>query len=621
MIQSLLIANRGEIACRIIRTARLLGIRTVAVYSDADAQALHVRLADETVHIGPSPARESYLVGERIIAAAKDSGVEAIHPGYGFLSENADFAEGVIAAGLVWVGPAPASIRAMGLKDAAKQRMIAAGVPVTPGYLGDDQSPERLQAEADAIGYPVLIKAVAGGGGKGMRQVDRAQDFADLLASCRREAAASFGDDRVLIEKYILSPRHIEVQVFGDTLGNVVHLFERDCSLQRRHQKVIEEAPAPGMDEATREAVCAAAVKAARAVDYVGAGTIEFIADASAKEGGGLSADRIWFMEMNTRLQVEHPVTEAITGQDLVEWQLRVASGEPLPLTQDELAINGWAIEARLYAEDPAKGFLPSIGTLEAFDLGNSVRVDTGVVQGGAVSPFYDPMIAKLIAHGDTREEAREALADALDEVVVWPVRTNAAFLVEALDHPAFVAGEVDTGLIAREGDALMPPPRPSDEALADAGLTLVGNQPFAGFRLNAAPRTTAHFLLDGEPIDVDLAEGDVLGEGDAVERADGAVLVAEGGQVWRMSAWRVDGAAGGGAADGAILSPMPGRVLSVEVADGQQVAEGDRLLVLEAMKMEHVLTAPFDGIVADLAASAGGQVVAGAVLVRIEQR
>ena len=620
MIQSLLIANRGEIACRIIRTARLLGIRTVAVYSDADAQALHVRLADEAVHIGPSPARESYLVGERIIAAAKDSGVEAIHPGYGFLSENADFAEGVIAAGLVWVGPAPASIRAMGLKDAAKQRMIAAGVPVTPGYLGDDQSPERLQAEADAIGYPVLIKAVAGGGGKGMRQVDRAQDFADLLASCRREAAASFGDDRVLIEKYILSPRHIEVQVFGDTLGNVVHLFDRDCSLQRRHQKVIEEAPAPGMDEATREAVCAAAVKAARAVDYVGAGTIEFIADASAKEGG-LSADRIWFMEMNTRLQVEHPVTEAITGQDLVEWQLRVASGEPLPLQQDELAIDGWAIEARLYAEDPAKGFLPSIGTLEAFDLGNSIRVDTGVVQGGAVSPFYDPMIAKLIAHGDTREEAREALADALDEVVVWPVRTNAAFLVEALDHPAFVAGEVDTGLIAREGDALMPPLRPSDEALADAGLTLVGNQPFAGFRMNAAPRTTAHFLLDREPIEVDFAEGDDLGQGDTVERADGAVLVAEGGQVWRMTAWRVDGAADGGAADGAILSPMPGRVLSVEVADGQRVAEGDRLLVLEAMKMEHVMTAPFDGIVADLAASAGGQVVAGAVLVRIEQQ
>ena len=607
MIQSLLIANRGEIACRIIRTARGLGIRTVAVYSDADAEALHVRLADEAVHIGASPARESYLVGERIIAAARDSGAAAIHPGYGFLSENADFAESVLAAGLVWVGPHPDSIRAMGLKDAAKARMIAAGVPVTPGYLGDDQSQGRLQAEADAIGYPVLIKAVAGGGGKGMRQVDRAADFADLLASCRREAASSFGDDRVLIEKYILSPRHIEVQVFGDTHGQVVHLFERDCSLQRRHQKVIEEAPAPGMDEATRQAVCAAAVKAAQAVDYVGAGTIEFIADAS----DGLRADRIWFMEMNTRLQVEHPVTEAITGQDLVEWQLRVASGEPLPCTQGQLAIDGWAIEARLYAEDPAKGFLPSIGPLDAFDLGTAVRVDTGVVQGGEVSPFYDPMIAKLIAHGETREDARERLADALDEVVVWPVRTNAGFLVEALDHPAFVAGTVDTGLIAREGDALMPPASPSDEALADAGAALSGST--GGFRLNAAPRTTARFLLDGRPVEVDLSEAG------AVDDAEDAVLVAEGGQVWRMTPWRVDGAASGGAADGAILSPMPGRVLSVEVADGQQVAKGDRLLVLEAMKMEHVMTAPFDGTVADLAATTGGQVTEGAVLVRIE--
>ncbi|SFP54006.1 acetyl/propionyl/methylcrotonyl-CoA carboxylase subunit alpha [Sphingomonas rubra] len=609
MIQSLLIANRGEIACRIIRTARGLSIRTVAVYSDADASALHVRLADQAVPIGPSPARESYLVGERIIAIARETGAEAIHPGYGFLSENADFAEAVIAAGLVWVGPAPASIRAMGLKDAAKARMIAAGVPVTPGYLGDDQSPERLQREADAIGYPVLIKAVAGGGGKGMRRVERAEDFADALGSCRREAASSFGDDRVLIEKYILSPRHIEVQVFGDTHGQVVHLFERDCSLQRRHQKVIEEAPAPGMDEGTRAAVCAAAVKAAQAVDYVGAGTIEFIADASE----GLRADRIWFMEMNTRLQVEHPVTEAITGQDLVEWQLRVASGEPLPLRQDQLVIDGWAIEARLYAEDPTKGFLPSIGRLEAFDLGTSVRIDTGVLQGGEVTPFYDPMIAKLIAHGDTRENAREQLADALDEAIVWPVRTNAGFLVEALDHPAFVAGEVDTGLIAREGDALMPPALPSDEALADAGAALAGST--GGFRLNAAPRTAARFLLDGQPVEVDLSEAD-----SDVEQVEDAVLVAEGGQVWRMTPWRVDGMGGGGAADGAILSPMPGRVLSVEVAEGQAVTKGDRLLVLEAMKMEHVMTAPFDGNVADLAAVAGGQVVEGKVLVRIEQ-
>src|SRR6187551_2863109 len=361
MIHSLLIANRGEIACRVIRTARAMGIRTVAVYSDADARALHVRQADEAVHIGPSPAAESYLRGETIIAAAKATGAEAIHPGYGFLSENAEFAEAVAAAGLIWVGPNPASIRAMGLKDAAKTLMHDAGVPVTPGYLGADQSPERLLAEAETIGWPVLIKAVAGGGGKGMRKVDAAQQFVDMLESCQREARASFGNDQVLLEKWISSPRHIEVQVFGDSHGNVVHLFERDCSLQRRHQKVIEEAPAPGMDAKTREAICAAAVRAAKAVDYVGAGTIEFIADSSE----GLRADRIWFMEMNTRLQVEHPVTEEITGQDLVDWQLRVASGEALPKTQDELSINGWAMEARLYAEDPATGFLPSTGGLD----------------------------------------------------------------------------------------------------------------------------------------------------------------------------------------------------------------------------------------------------------------
>ncbi|HYI63569.1 MAG TPA: biotin carboxylase N-terminal domain-containing protein, partial [Allosphingosinicella sp.] len=409
MIQSLLIANRGEIACRIIRTARKLGVRTVAVYSDADAKALHVREADEAVHIGASPARESYLVGEKIVAAAKETGAEAIHPGYGFLSENADFAQAVIDAGLIWVGPRPESIRAMGLKDAAKKLMDEAGVPTTPGYLGEDQDPARLQAEAGKIGYPVLIKAVAGGGGKGMRRVDAAEAFADMLQSCKREAASSFGDDRVLIEKYIERPRHIEVQVFGDTHGNIVHLFERDCSLQRRHQKVIEEAPAPGIDEATRAAICAAAVKAARAVDYVGAGTIEFIADASE----GLSADRIWFMEMNTRLQVEHPVTEEITGQDLVEWQLRVASGETLPKRQEELSIKGWAMEARLYAEDPANGFLPSAGRLQVlrftFGLGDDareVRIDTGVEEGAEISAFYDPMIAKIIVARQSRDEA-----------------------------------------------------------------------------------------------------------------------------------------------------------------------------------------------------------------------
>ena len=610
MITSLLIANRGEIACRVIRTAKAMGIRTIAVYSDADADALHVRQADEAVHIGASPARESYLVGEKIIAAAKATGAQAIHPGYGFLSENADFAQAVIDAGIVWVGPRPASIRAMGLKDAAKARMIAAGVPVTPGYLGADQSAETLAAEATKIGYPILIKAVAGGGGKGMRRVDAAQQFAEMLASCKREAASSFGDDRVLLEKYVLSPRHIEVQVFGDTHGNVVHLFERDCSLQRRHQKVIEEAPAPGMDEATRAELCAAAVRAAKAVDYVGAGTIEFIADASE----GLRADRIWFMEMNTRLQVEHPVTEEITGVDLVEWQIRVASGEPLPRRQDELAINGWAMEARLYAEDPAKGFLPSVGTLEVFEIGTAGhgRIDTGVFEGGEVTPFYDPMIAKVIAHGATRDAARKTLAEMLDETAVWPVRTNAGFLIAALEHPDFVAGTVDTGLIGRDGDAMAAASEPSAEAMGEAAAALVGAAPMAGFRLNAAPQTSAWFRLDGETVEVDLA--DVV-----ADAPESAVLIAERGSVWRLEPWREAGGTGGTASSGAILSPMPGKIIAVEIAAGDSVTKGQRLLTLEAMKMEHSLTAPFDGVVAELNAVAGAQVQVEALLVRIE--
>ena len=610
MIQSLLIANRGEIACRIIRTARRLGIRTVAVYSDADAQALHVRSADEAVHIGPSPVRESYLLGDKIIAAAKQTGAQAVHPGYGFLSENAEFAQAVTDAGLIWVGPNPSSITAMGLKDAAKRLMSQAGVPTTPGYLGDDQSPERLKSEADAIGYPVLIKAVAGGGGKGMRKVDSAADFADALLSCQREAASSFGNDQVLLEKWVTNPRHIEVQVFGDSHGNVVHLFERDCSLQRRHQKVIEEAPAPGMDAETRAAVCRAAVNAARAVDYVGAGTIEFIADGSE----GLKADRIWFMEMNTRLQVEHPVTEEITGQDLVEWQLRVASGEKLPKSQDELSINGWAMEARLYAEDPAKGFLPSIGRLDTFELGDeSVRIDTGVEQGAEISPFYDPMIAKVIAHGPTRDAARSALTQALDESAVWPLKTNAGFLVKALEHPDFVAARIDTGLIGREGEALMPPARPSDDALADAAASLTRGGGLAGFRLNAPVRSEGTFLLDGEAVTIsyDPRQG---GEG-----ADD-VLVAQGGQVWCLTPWRAAGAAGADASDGAILSPMPGRVIAVAVAAGEAVTKGQKLLTLEAMKMEHSLTAPFDGTVAQLNAREGGQVSEGTLLVKIEK-
>ncbi|MDX3886375.1 MAG: acetyl/propionyl/methylcrotonyl-CoA carboxylase subunit alpha [Sphingomonas sp.] len=609
MLKSLLIANRGEIACRVIRTARRLGVRTVAVYSDADANALHVRMADEAVHIGAAPVRESYLLGDRIIAAAKATGAEAIHPGYGFLSENARFAQDVIDAGLVWVGPKPASITAMGLKDAAKALMQAAGVPTTPGYLGEDQTPERLKAEADAIGYPVLIKAVAGGGGKGMRKVDAAADFADALLSCRREAASSFGNDQVLLEKWVTNPRHIEVQVFGDTHGNVVHLFERDCSLQRRHQKVIEEAPAPGMDAQTRAVVCQAAVNAAKAVDYVGAGTIEFIADGSE----GLKADRIWFMEMNTRLQVEHPVTEEITGQDLVEWQLRVASGEPLPKRQDELSISGWAMEARLYAEDPAKGFLPSIGRLDTFAIGASYRTDTGVEQGAEISHFYDPMIAKLIAWGPDRDAARLRLAATLEETVIWPLKTNAGFLVKALHHPAFARAELDTGLIAREGDALLPDAVPSDAALARSATALAAPGRLAGFRLNAAPRLTGRFLLDGAEVTVALKPSDIADPAQAA-------LVAENGQVWQLLPWRAGGAGGGDAADGAILSPMPGRVIAVEIAAGQSVAKGQKLLTLEAMKMEHSLVAPFDGTIAELNVSEGGQVSEGALLVKVEK-
>jgi 3-methylcrotonyl-CoA carboxylase alpha subunit len=618
-IKSLLIANRGEIACRIIRTARRQGIRTVAVYSDADAKALHVRMADEAVHIGPSPARESYLVGEKIIAAAKASKAQAIHPGYGFLSENADFAGAVIKAGLIWVGPKPDSIRAMGLKDAAKKLMADAGVPVTPGYLGEDQSPKRLQKEADAIGYPVLIKAVAGGGGKGMRRIDAAKDFQDALESCKREAASSFGDDRVLIEKYILSPRHIEVQVFGDSHGNVVHLFERDCSLQRRHQKVIEEAPAPGMDEATREAVCGAAVRAAKAVNYEGAGTIEFIADASK----GLKADRIWFMEMNTRLQVEHPVTEEITGQDLVEWQLRVASGEKLPKTQDELSINGWAIEARLYAEDPAKGFLPSVGRLEHFDLGSEGRIETGVEEGDAISPYYDPMIAKLVAWGDDRAEAIGELASILDEVEVWPVKTNAGFLFGALLDQDFGSAWLDTGFIERKLDELVPDPEPDEAIWRGAAAVATAEEEddtlgdLTGFRLNADPSLGVALGRAGEYRRVELDDGQPMAAVSGFRDEERVVVFYEG------QAYEFDrssrGSVGVAAGDGAILAPMPGKVTSVEVSQGEKVAKGQRLLTLEAMKMEHGLVAPFDGVVKELNAKAGAQVQVDAVLARVE--
>ncbi len=648
MLKSVLIANRGEIARRIIRTARQLGVRTIAVYSEADADAPHVHEADEAVLIGPAPARESYLVAEKILAAAKATGAEAIHPGYGFLSENAGFAQAVTDAGLIWVGPPPSAINAMGLKDAAKALMIAAGVPTTPGYLGDDQSEARLAKEAEAIGFPVLIKAVAGGGGKGMRKVEAQADFLEALASCRREAAASFGDDKVLLEKYVTRPRHIEVQVFGDSHGNVVHLFERDCSLQRRHQKVIEEAPAPGMDAATRAAVTEAAVKAAKAVNYVGAGTVEFIADASE----GLKADRIWFMEMNTRLQVEHPVTEAITGQDLVEWQLRVASGEPLPLKQGDLAIDGWAMEARLYAENPATGFLPSTGPLEHFRLPeDQIRVDSAVEEGGEVSPFYDPMIAKLIVHAGTREAAAAELADACRSVEVWPVKTNAAFLARCADHPDFVGGDVDTGFIEARLEGLVAR-QPGDAVLLSAISERLETFMAAeyerdvwesapsrlfGFRMNA-PKAGMQLPMrvDGQTRAVTVA---VSGDGkdwgwditldgrepdfDGVlptSFGEGPIHVFDDGDVYEFD-FEPTGHHGelDADSDGAVLSPMPGKIVSVAVKAGDTVVKGQTLLVLEAMKMEHALAAPFDGVVAELSAETGAQVSEGVTLAKLE--
>jgi 3-methylcrotonyl-CoA carboxylase alpha subunit len=626
MIASLLIANRGEIARRVIRTARRMGVRTVAVHSEVDTEAPHVREADEAVAIGPAPARDSYLSASAILAAARLTGAEAIHPGYGFLSENADFAAAVIADGRIWVGPPPDAIRAMGLKDAAKRLMAAAGVPVTPGWLGDDQSEDNLAHQAGAIGWPVLIKAVAGGGGKGMRAVYAAEDFPAALAGARREAAAAFGDDRVLLEKLIASPRHIEVQIFADAHGGVVHLFERDCSLQRRHQKVIEEAPAPGMDADTRRVLCEAAVRAARAVSYQGAGTVEFIADGSE----GLRSDRLWFMEMNTRLQVEHPVTEAVTGVDLVEWQLRVASGEPLPLTQDQIAISGHAMEARLYAEDPAHGFLPSVGPLTHLRLPDDVRVDAGVEQGGLVTPFYDPMIAKLIVQADTREAAAAGLAAAARSVEVWPVKTNAAFLARCAAHPDFVGGRIDTGFIEARLEALAAPTRPAIPPGAVAQLARAPNasppqtpspwSPLAaasGFRLNQPPSRVARVYADGAPLEAPYdfaapAEGLALPDGDVVVFGDGAAA--------RLSAHRPVEAAGAGALlDGAVLTPMPGRIVSVAVAAGEAVIAGQTLVVLEAMKMEHALTAPAEGRVKEVRVAVGDQVTEGTVAARLE--
>jgi acetyl/propionyl-CoA carboxylase alpha subunit len=621
LISSLLVANRGEIARRIMRTARRLDMRTIAVYSEADAGAAHVRDADEAVLIGPPAARESYLAIDNVLGAARRTGAAAFHPGYGFLSENAEFAERVIDAGLAWVGPPPSAIRAMGLKDAAKRLMREAGVPVTPGYLGEDQSVERLTREAMEIGWPVLIKAVAGGGGKGMRRVDRAEDFAAALAGAQREGAASFGDDRVLLEKYVTRPRHIEVQIFGDSQGRVVHLFERDCSLQRRHQKVIEEAPAPGLDQGTREVICASAVRAGEAVCYQGAGTVEFIADASE----GLRADRIWFMEMNTRLQVEHPVTEAITGLDLVEWQLRVAAGEPLPLTQGEIAMRGCAIEARLYAEDPANGFLPSTGRLARFSLPHGVRVDSGFEQGDTVTPHYDPMVAKLIAHANTREAAAAALGGACGAVEAWPVKTNAAFLARTLAHPDFVDGRLDTGFIGDRLDALNIRPEPvipPSAVAALAPLDIGSPTPWTpgagatGFRLNAPPVGAARVFIDGVPVD---AAFDFAARASVGGDSEGERILFSGGAAFTLSASGVLQTGGAADSDGVIRAPMPGRVAQVALAPGDRVAIGQTVVVLEAMKMEHALTAPFDGLVAEISVGEGDQVAEGATLARLE--
>ncbi len=661
MIESLLIANRGEIACRIIRTARRLGIRTVAVYSDADAGARHVRLADEAVRLGPAAARESYLVVEKIVDAAKRTGAQAIHPGYGFLSENAALAEACAAAGIVFVGPTASSIRAMGSKSAARALMDQADVPTTPGYHGDDQSLERLRTEADRIGYPVLIKASAGGGGKGMRRVDRGEDFEASLASCRRESLSAFGSDVVLVEKYVERPRHIEVQVFGDTHGNYVHLFERDCSVQRRHQKVLEEAPAPGMTEALRAKMGATAILAAKAVNYVGAGTVEFIADPSGN---------FYFMEMNTRLQVEHPVTEEITGLDLVEWQLRVASGEKLPASQDELSIRGHSIEARIYAENPDANFMPSVGRLAHLSPPASsrhVRVDTGVEAGDEITPHYDPMIAKLIVWGADRDEALRHMREALERFQIVGVANNVEFLGRLVRTRSFATADLDTSLIEREREAL----QPGSGAVPDDAWLLAGmaelartaervaaaapGSPWAsldGFRLGSVAANAvslrhgdeerelrATYVAPGEHL-VQLGDSAEqlpvrfsLGAGRAVsmhvgDRTVHATVVPAGtrwntfvdGRRWEIESFDpLDVEAAGHEAEGHLRAPMPGKVIALLVDEGAAVSKGTPLVVMEAMKMEITIVAPRAGKVATFRHAPGDQVSEGTELAILE--
>ena len=671
MFKKILIANRGEIACRVAATARRLGVKTVAVYSDADAHAKHVMACDEAVHVGGSTPKESYLQWQRIIDAAKQTGAEAIHPGYGFLAENEEFAQACVDNGLVFIGPPASAINAMGLKAESKRLMEAAGVPLVPGYQGEDQDPQLLQREADRIGYPVLIKASAGGGGKGMRLVERREDFAAALASCQREAINSFGNDAVLVEKYVLRPRHIEIQVFGDTQGNCVYLFERDCSVQRRHQKVLEESPAPGMTPALRQKMGEAAVAAAQAVNYVGAGTVEFIVE----QPGGYDqpeAMKFYFMEMNTRLQVEHPVTEAITGEDLVDWQLRVASGLPLPKRQDELRITGHAIEARICAENPDNGFLPATGTLHvyrkpdcaSFHVGD-VRVDDGVREGDAISPFYDSMIAKLIVHGDTREQALARLDAALAETRIVGLATNVQFLRQVIASDAFATAKLDTALIEREKQHLFHQQRlPQAQAVAAAVAQVLQAEraqetadPFSrrdGWRSHgvaerrwdfrqgeAAVPARLRYLHDGA-LQLAVGEGESLAEGllSWQQAGDGAFDVQFAGQRLRAQVhvlgeqchvFAPQGAAVLGLADplahagdvhsegGRLTAPMPGKVVSFAVKAGDKVSKGQPLAVMEAMKMEHTIAAPGDGVVAELLYAPGDQVTEGSELLRLE--
>jgi 3-methylcrotonyl-CoA carboxylase alpha subunit len=671
-IKKILIANRGEIACRIMDTAHELGIETVALYSDADENARHTLMADDAIYIGAAPASESYLRGDAIIEAAKKVGADAIHPGYGFLSENANFAEACAKADIIFIGPKADSIRAMGLKGAAKTLMIEAGVPVVPGYHGDDQSIEVLKAEADKIGYPLLIKAIAGGGGKGMRLVEGANEFEDALSGAKREGANSFGNDIVLLEKYITTPRHIEIQVFGDSFGNAVHLFERDCSLQRRHQKVVEEAPAPNMPENVRKAMGDAAVRAAKAIKYEGAGTIEFIVDAAINKSGELSEDSFYFMEMNTRLQVEHPVTELITGVDLVAWQIGVASGKPLPKTQDQLTITGHALEVRLYAEDPANGFLPQTGVVKFFHvpMGFNVRLETGIETGDEVSPYYDPMIAKIITSGNTRDEAIANMEKALGQTGLVGVKTNLAFLKRTISHKAFKAAEVETGFIEKHKAELIPNTtarsaltRPLSLAVlahvidrGDAMASKYGtmDEPYSPWALGNGWRMALPYVenlaltidgqedfncrihlgdaigveIDGESNIVDgvlyddgTLEASLNGEGEQClvwqDKAQIAVMI--GGETFNFTLKTGEQAGDDeGNALGAVLSPMPGKIIECFVENGQTVNEGEPLLILEAMKMEYTLKAPLKGVVDGLTSKVNDQVADGATLLNI---